>query len=100
MLVSPWEMSCGGGGGICSQHLIMLRAFIASFVGDGDENLVCSSGFDHVKAFAPSRELNRVADFLCALYCNSCSMMYCPLPYVLFSSCAGKPWKFFMSCSY
>lgn len=99
MVVSPWEMSCGGGG-ICSQHLIMLRAFIASFVGYGDENLVCSSGFDHVKAFAPSRELNRVADFLCALYCNSCSMMYCPLPYVLFSSCAGKPLKFFMSCSY
>jgi len=49
---------------------MLLRAFIASFVGDGDENLVCSSGFDHVKAFAPSRELNRVADFLCALYCN------------------------------
>jgi hypothetical protein len=53
-----------------------------------------------IKAFAPSRELNRVADFLCALYCNSCSMMYCLLPYVLFSSCAGKPLKFFMSCSY
>jgi hypothetical protein len=99
MVVSPWEMSCCGGG-ICSQHLIMLRAFIASFVGDGDENLVCSSGFDHVKAFAPFRKLNKVADFLCALYCNSCSMMYCPLPYVLFSSCAGKPLKFFMSCSY
>jgi hypothetical protein len=49
---------------------MLLRAFIASFVGDGDENLVCSSGFDHVKAFAPSRELNRVADFLWALYCN------------------------------